>query len=323
MTLGVLVSSAGRRTQLLQCFRESAKELGIGLRIVATDMNPALSAACFSADKTYAVPRCTDQSFISALVDICRREQIKLIVPTIDTELPVLSASAGIFSEIGATVSVSATDVIALAGDKQKTAAACHQAGVNAPKTLSGEDYCADHSRLSWPVIVKPRGGSSSINVVRPNTAQDAVKAAMNRSDMIVQELWVGQEYTVNMFFDRSGKMKCAVPHWRIETRAGEVSKGRTTDIGVLREAASKLAHLLTGARGALCFQAIVKENGSYAVFEINARFGGGYPLAHEAGARFTTWLLEESAGLLSSACDKWRAGVTMLRYDAAVFNVD
>jgi carbamoyl-phosphate synthase large subunit len=55
-------------------------------------------------------------------------------------------------------------------------------------------------------------------------------------------------------------------------------------------------------------------------VFEINARLGGGYPLAHQAGATFTKWLLEEALGLPCTAVDTWRAGVEMLRYDTAVF---
>jgi carbamoyl-phosphate synthase large subunit len=55
-------------------------------------------------------------------------------------------------------------------------------------------------------------------------------------------------------------------------------------------------------------------------LFEINARFGGGFPLAHNAGAYFTRWLLEEAAGHSSDANNNWRSGVRMLRYDAAVF---
>ena len=75
------------------------------------------------------------------------------------------------------------------------------------------------------------------------------------------------------------------------------------------------------GARGALCFpRAIVTDDETCAVFEINARFGGGYPLAHQAGARFTQWLVEEALGLPDTANDDWKSGVTMLRYDDAVF---
>jgi carbamoyl-phosphate synthase large subunit len=55
-------------------------------------------------------------------------------------------------------------------------------------------------------------------------------------------------------------------------------------------------------------------------VFEINARFGGGYPLAHHAGATFARWLLEEAVGLEPTCHNDWRDGVRMLRYDAALF---
>jgi len=55
-------------------------------------------------------------------------------------------------------------------------------------------------------------------------------------------------------------------------------------------------------------------------VFEINARFGGGYPLAHRAGAKFTKWLLEEVIGAPCTAKDSWDEGLLLLRYDSEVF---
>lgn len=77
---------------------------------------------------------------------------------------------------------------------------------------------------------------------------------------------------------------------------------------------------MLSAPRGVLCFQAFVDRQGRASVFEINARFGGGYPLAHHAGATMARWLLEERLGLPCSAHNAWREGVAMLRYDAAVF---
>jgi carbamoyl-phosphate synthase large subunit len=64
----------------------------------------------------------------------------------------------------------------------------------------------------------------------------------------------------------------------------------------------------------------MVDDAGTPAVFEINARFGGGYPLAHRAGAQFAQWLLEEASGRRLSAHNDWQGGVVMLRYDQAVF---
>jgi len=156
------------------------------------------------------------------------------------------------------------------------------------------------------------------LGIFRPGKPEDLVGLATE--PYIVQELWRGQEYTVNLFFDASGGLRCVVPHERIEVRAGEVSKGVTRRVPSLSLAAKRLESVLTGAYGPLCFQAIVRDDGSFAIFELNARFGGGYPLAHEAGARFSQWLLEEAAGRPSTANDDWQAGVTMLRYDAAVF---
>ena len=87
---------------------------------------------------------------------------------------------------------------------------------------------------------------------------------------------------------------------------------------------AEKIGSALKGrAFGALCFQALVDANEQPTAIEINARFGGGYPLAHRAGATFTKWLLEIAAGQVCSAHDNWRESVLMLRYDAAVFRND
>ena len=135
-----------------------------------------------------------------------------------------------------------------------------------------------------------------------------------------MQERWLGREYTVNLFFDRQ-QLRCAIPHLRIETRAGEVSKAVTERVPQLSALASKLGEALRGrAFGSLCFQAIITPGGEAALLEINARFGGGYPLADHAGASFAQWLLEIVLGRECTAHDHWHEHVQMLRYDASVF---
>jgi carbamoyl-phosphate synthase large subunit len=317
-SLTILFTSAGRRNQLLGCFREDATRLGIELRVLAADIRPQLSPACHAADSSFTVPRCTAPEYIPALLEICRAEHVDLLVPTIDPELAVLSAGSEAFAAAGTRALVASTDTIAVAGDKLATAQRLAAAGVSVARTVTLENYRSDPAGVRWPVIAKPRGGSSSVGIIRPRDA--AGLASLPASDYVVQECWSGREYTINVFFDQAGTLRCAVPHLRIETRGGEVSKGRTERLPVLADAANKLAAALPGARGPMCFQAIVADSGDYAVFEINARFGGGYPLAHRAGARMSQWLLEELTGRPSSAHDDWHAGVTMLRYDEAVF---
>lgn len=314
----ILISSAGRRIQLMDCFRQSAMELGVPVRVIAADLRPDLSPACQKADAFFPVPRCTTDDYIPALLKLCREQAVNLLVPTIDPELAVLSEHAAAFGEVGTRVMVSDPDVVRLANNKLATSKFLAAAGVRPPTTVQLSDYRRNPGVIQGPVIAKPNAGSASVGIVRGESPADFKD--LPDLGYVVQELWQGREYTVNVFFDQSGKLRSAVPHERIEVRSGEVSKGRTERVPALMDAARKLAANLPGPRGALCFQAVVKDSGEFAVFEINARFGGGYPLAHRAGARFTQWLLEETAGLPCSANDDWKEGVLMLRYDEAVF---
>lgn len=317
----VLFSSAGRRVELIQCFRDAAVELGLGATIFAVDLCPAMSSACRAADGAFAVPRCTTADYIPRLIEICRREKVHLLVPTIDTDLEALAGMRDAFAEIGTRICLSSLETIRMARNKAVTAQFLSSSGIPTPHTGSIDELLAQQESWRWPVILKPACGSSSVGLHVVENAGAVEMLALNRSTYIAQDLWRGKEYTVNCFFDAEGELRCAIPHYRYETRAGEVSKGITERLPVLIQIAHQLgAALRRKAFGALCFQAIVDRSGNAAVFEINARFGGGYPLAHRAGAPFAKWLLEEICGLPSSARDEWQEGFAMLRYDAAIF---
>ncbi|WP_018185293.1 ATP-grasp domain-containing protein [Kaistia granuli] len=317
MHLTLLISSAGRRVGLIDCFRRSAAAAGISLDILACDMEPGLSAACNAADEAFAVPPYGDPSFVDAILDIVRDRGVDLVVPTIDPELTPLAAAIDRFEAMGARVHVSPSCVIDVARDKMRTAEVLAGAGVPVPWTVP---FMAGSvlGQSGWPAFLKPSAGSASrgIRIVNgPGDLPEAIDEAM-----VLQQLLVGPEFTVNMFIDQGGVLRSAVAHRRLRVRAGEVEKGRTERDPMFRELAEGVARALPEARGVLCFQVIVDEETGPRVFEINARFGGGYPLAHHAGAEYARWLLEEVAALPSTAHDDWRSGVLMLRYDAAIF---
>jgi carbamoyl-phosphate synthase large subunit len=113
----------------------------------------------------------------------------------------------------------------------------------------------------------------------------------------------------------------CVVPRRRLETRAGEISKGYTVRDPELERWGRRVAEQLPGAWGPLTLQAIRCPDGRLAFIEINARFGGGFPLALAAGADYPRWLLEWVLGAPSTAsAGAWRGNLAMLRYDDAVF---
>lgn len=317
--LRLLLTSAGRRVELIRCFRAAGTELGVEITVFACDRSPDMSAACHEADRAFAVPSATDPSYTEAVWDVCRNHSVDLLVPTIDPELLPLSLAVSEFAAIGTCVSISAPAVVEIARDKLHTAEFLAAHDIPAPQTFTAEEALRRAGKLDWPMLAKPRHGSSGRRVQVVSDAK-ALAAHAVGEPFVAQGLLHGSEFTVNMFFDASGVLRCAVPHERLQVRAGEVAKGVTRRMPALEAIARHIAAALPDARGALCFQAMVAPDGGISVFEINARFGGGYPLAHAAGASFVRWLIEEEAHLVSTAHNGWREGVLMLRYDAAQF---
>lgn len=315
----ILITSAGRRVELLGCFRAAAADLGITAEIFACDLRPALSPACQCADAAFTAPPVAGPGYVEWLLECCLRYGIDLVVPTIDPELLPLAHARERFAAIGTAVAVSSPALVDFARDKLATAEHLSAHGVRTPRTATLEDMAAAPGDWAWPLLVKPRHGSAGRNVrilSHPRAIADVAAA----EPMVAQELLLPPEHTVNLYFDAAGTLRCAVPHERLQVRAGEVEKGITRRSPELAALAQQLAAALPGPRGALCFQIMQTADGAPAVLEINARFGGGYPLAHRAGATFTRWLIEDRLGIAATAHDDWAADTLMLRYDAAVF---
>ena len=88
--MNVLFTSAGRRVELLRAFKRAYADLGLSGHIVAVDIDP-LAPALQEADCPYIVPRLSDPAYIPALVEICSRQQVHLVFPLIDPDIPVLA----------------------------------------------------------------------------------------------------------------------------------------------------------------------------------------------------------------------------------------
>jgi carbamoyl-phosphate synthase large subunit len=318
--MNVLISSAGRRVALAECFRESFSELGIKGRIVAVD-STRYSPAGQLADAYHVVPKCTEHQFLAEVLDVCEREDVNLIVPTIDIELPIYARSRDEFRKRGIHVSISAPEAVSICCDKIETHSWLESHGFPVPKQSTPELVLRNREAWPLPLIMKPRDGSASIGLRLVSSFDELEHVCCNTEGPIVQELAPGVEHTVNVFVDRECRCLCAVPHVRMEVRGGEVSKGMTVKESQLISLVCRIAETLPGAYGALNVQCFLTCGGNIRIIEINGRFGGGYPLAHRAGAHMTTWLLEEAMGLKPCGpFDQWENELLMLRYDEALF---
>lgn len=320
MKIMVLFSSVGRRAQLVDCFRHTLRTMELDCYILGVDSSPFAPAA-YLVDEFIRVPRCDDPDFLDATVDLCRRKKVSLLVPTIDTELSFYAAHHEDFADVGTAVAISTSDTVEICADKKKSHRWLVENAFPTVRQGCAADVLGQPSDWIFPLIAKPSRGSASIGV----RIVDSIDALENLSkvsnDLVVEEIATGNEHTVNVFVNQLGKCTCAVPHRRLEVRAGEVSKGVTVKHLGIMALVSRVSERLPGAYGPLNVQGFLDPDSDFRITEINARFGGGYPLAYMAGADFPRWLLEESLGRPSSpSFDGWQDGLTMLRYDSAVF---
>lgn len=315
----ILISSAGRRVGLLKCFRESIATHHPTMKVLTIDAANNAPAPMF-ADQALKVPRCLDNGYLETVLSLCEAHDVRLLIPTIDTELPIYSAALKTFAERGVTICTSGPATIQICCNKLATHEWLIQNGFPTVRQTNVDNALRDQVGWPLPLIVKPYNGSASIGVRRIQTRRELEILSFQNDGLVVQEIAEGREFTVNVYVNNAGECVCAVPHWRIEVRGGEVSKGLTVKHAALMSIGRAIAENLPGARGPLNIQCFMDSCGTIRVIEINARFGGGYPLAHHAGARFTDWLLDELQGRTVSYSDHWIDNLAMLRYDEAVF---
>ncbi len=315
----ILFTSSGRRVSMIRCFREALDKLGLKGNLISADLQKHAPAS-FVADDRELVPRVTDDSYVPALLEICRRRCIRLLVPLIDTELHLLTPHRNAFEDIGVTLLVSSDEVNRISLDKRNTREFFIEAGVMTPDILDPATILSSQTP-AFPYLLKPAQGSCSVGVTKIMDERELRFFLDYVPDPIVQHLVQGEEYTLDILVDFDGKVCCVVPRLRMETRAGEVSKGMTVKHPGIIAAGKKVAEELPGAVGCITVQCFLTNSGDIVFIEINPRFGGGCPLSFAAGADFPKWIIQMVLGETPDIeIDGWQDGLVMLRYDEGIF---
>lgn len=292
--INVLILSAGRRVELVKLFKESRDKLGIKGKVVTVDISDTAPAMYFS-DASEIIPRINAPNYLDALINVCKKYSIDLIVPTIDTELQIIAnEKQRIENETGAKINISSPECVDICGDKTKTAEFFKKNGFGVPYTYSEQEL--DEKKYSFPLFVKPKDGSSSINAFKVTSDEQLAFFRSYVKNPIVQECVSGKEYTVDAFIDFDGDIVSVVPRIRIAVRSGEILKGQIDmNPSIIRDA-DKLIKALKPT-GHITIQGFYGEDGIMRYIEINPRFGGGAPMSMRAGANTCEWLYRIMTG--------------------------
>lgn len=312
----ILITSAGQRVSLVRAFQKELKKYDAEAKVYTVDLNPILAPACHVSDGYKKVPRATSEEYVEDLITICKEWDIKMIIPTIDTELLTLSKNKEVFDTLGIHPIVSDYSFIQACRDKRVINEFFIEKGIEIPKKV-------DKDNPSFPLFIKPYDGSLSKDIFLINGSEDLTEYHFQNQKLMFMEYMDPEEYdeyTVDTYYDKHNELKCVVPRKRIFVRAGEVNKGLTEKNEIVEFVKERLG-VIKGAKGCLTMQFFLgKKNRRIVGIEINSRFGGGYPLSYLAGANFPKWLVEEYfENNKINYFDNWDSNLLMLRYDDEV----
>jgi len=314
--INVLITGAGTATcqSVIKGLR-SQNELKV--RVITTDTNPG-NAGRFFSDSFYKVPLAAQDDFIPAMLDICRKEKVHLLIPIVDYEFEKLAASKQDFERDGCKVALSGSEVIKTATDKWLTYNFFRQINIPTPQTFLKESIPAGGIR--FPVIIKPRIlGRGSLNTFKTETKAQMDDAISRMPEALIQELKNGEEFTVDTLSDFTGKCLGAVVRQRIEIKSGVSYKGVTVkDERILNQVVRIVESLpVLGPANVQCF----KSDDEISFIEINPRFSGTLVLSLAAGFNSPLSLVKLAMGLKpDSDLGSYREGIMMYRYWQEVF---
>lgn len=311
----ILILSAGTRNKVVQYFRKELEGKG---RVIATDMSE-IAPAIYEADNYYIVPRMSDTGYLEVILDICKKESVDGVLSLIDPELSLLSLYEEKFAEIGTKVIGSSYELCEMALDKLQMYEWLSAHGYKCAKSyMERQEFYADldAGRIQFPVFVKPARGSASISISKVYDKETIELLFEHEEGLMIQEFMEGQEIGADVYIDTlSGEVISIFTKKKLKMRAGETDKAvsfKDPELFNLIEEFVKEA----GYQGQIDID-IFDVGGEYYISEVNPRFGGGYPHAHESGCNHVKLIINNLEGKVNEkVLGAYKKDTYMMKYN-------
>ncbi|EAI4827470.1 ATP-grasp domain-containing protein [Campylobacter lari] len=269
----ILTEASGSLTSLY--IINAIKE--IGCIACASDID-SFNAAYNIADEFITMPSTKDAKLWEKTKKLLVQSKIDIVIPTLDDSLLGWSCLKEEFKNMGINVIVSPKETIEIFTDKWETYLFFKKISIPTPKT---EIY----KNLG---VIKPRNGRGGAGIeFHSRNCQ-----VNNKWSCITQEKIVGQEYTVDCFFDQNGDPIYIIPRKRIDVREGKSIKSSVAYHRVIESFIKKIAKEIYFI-GPINFQVFETEKGKIYFIEVNPRLGGGSSLAFHASENWVKLIVE------------------------------
>jgi len=304
----VLFTSVGQRVDIVKAFRAA------GAGTLGVDADP-LAPALYHSDARVIVPRIADPAYVPTLAALRDEHDVRLVVPLNDLDFPVLARERERLSP--ALVLLPEVAASARMSDKLEAHRFFVEQGIPSPRSWAPEDVPDD---VRYPVLVKARQGFGSRNIHRAATpAELAFFLEYTDVASFVQEVCLGEEFSIDVFCDMDARCLNAIPRTMLLSKGGESIKGVSIKDQELIEHGARVAEAV-GVKGPANIQCFREPGGSLPITDVNTRFGGGFPVPLAAGGRYPELALALARGERPEPrLGDFVEGVAMTRYFSEV----
>lgn len=309
--MNILLSCIGKRGYIADYFRDA---LPGGSRIIGTS-NTSWTPGFASCDEAVVLPPIASNEYVPALLETCRRHEVRGLLSLFDLDVHRLSAHRDDFLAANVVPVLPGRQIASIAFDKLETWRVLSAAEINVPVTtgtLQEAGKWLEEGRLAFPLVVKPRCGFGSANTFVARNEAELEVFFHYAPDMIIQQFMKARALNVDGLGDLRGKTVAVVPWEKLLSRMGETERSVTIEAPDLVALGSRLIDDF-GIIGPFDADFFRDDDDRLWVLELNLRFGGGYPVTHLAGADFPRMIVEFIRGQTIAPPDYVR-GVTMMK---------
>lgn len=225
------------------------------------------------------LPFITDNKVFEELKKIIRERKIDAIYPTMDLAITVLKEHE---KELGCKVISSPIDTVRICLSKEKTYNVLKDV-VRIPKVYNSVDEVEN-----YPVFVKPKIGYGAIGTKLVNSKEELESYLKNSDkDNLILEYLPGEEYTIDCFTDKNGKLIYASARGRNRIKSGiSVNTSFAENQEEFKEFVNRINEKIK-FRGAWFAQVKRDIKGEISLLEVASRFGGSSSLCRAIGINF------------------------------------
>lgn len=288
------VGGASLGTEIIKCLNLARR-----YTIYGCDISP-LAYGHFQegVEKSYSINR---QGYVDSILEICRRHEIKAVIPGGEEPMKLLGEAADRLEREGIHLAGNAPALIALCSDKNRLFEHLKERGVPIPRSLSVTNL-DDLKDFPIPCIIKPATGSGGSRFVFLAANEQEARLYLryvleNCENVLVQEYIPLEEgeFTIGVLSLPDGRVYTSIALKRLfhaklsvlmSTKTGLISSGYSQGFidyfPDLCRQAEEIAKVI-GSRGPINIQGRVR-NGALLPFEINPRFSASTYLRALAG---------------------------------------